>query len=180
MPCSNAGKVGTCILVKKTIRHVYRSKQTNILNQLCHCESYFFGVELETAIAKTLEETSTYLPPQIDSGDCKEVFHSKCENLDKILTNIPGSNVVNSTAGIMLQKVKSDNGSNSSERTLPAAKRNKEQSLNVDPPSIFAPVTIYKQVRSCFPENALLSLPVDNDFEFKKCMKEYDIWTYSR
>ena len=155
------------------MRHLYRSKQlTTILNHLYHCESYSFGIQLETAMAKALEETSTYLTPQIVNGDCNEVFHSEWDNLNNILTNVTGSNVVNSAAGNMLQEVKSDNRSNSSERTLPTAKRNKERSLNVD-----APVAIYNPVGPSFPENVLLSPPADNDFEFKKCMKEYDIWT---
>ena len=136
-------------------------------------------IERETTMAKVLEETSTYLTPQIVSGDCNAVFHSEWDNLNKILTNVTGSNV-NSASGIMLQEVKSDNGSNSSERTLPTAKRNKERSLNVDAPSIFATVTIYNRVGPSFPENALLSAPADDAFEFKKWMKEYDKWTLGR
>ena len=77
-------------------------------------------------MAKALEETSTCLTPEMVSGDCNKVFHHELDNLNKILTNVTASNVVNSTAGIMLQEVKSDNGSTSSEWTLPTAKRNKE------------------------------------------------------
>ena len=54
-------------------------------------------------MANALEETSTYLIPQIDSGDCNEVFHSGWDNMNKILTNITGFDVANSTSGIMLQ-----------------------------------------------------------------------------
>ena len=137
-------KLAKHILICTTIRHLYRSKQlTTILNNLCHCVSYSFGIELQTAIAKALEGTSTYLTPPIVNGDSNEVFHSEWDILNKILTNVTGSSIVNSAAGIMLQEVKSDNGSNSSQRTLPTAKRNKEQSLNVDAPSILSPVTIY-------------------------------------
>ena len=97
----------------KIIPHLYRSKQlTTILNRLCHCESHSFGIELETAMAKALEETSTYLTHQIVSADGNEVFHSEWDNLNKIHTNITGSNVVNSAADIILQEVKSDNRSN--------------------------------------------------------------------
>ena len=132
-------------------------------------------------MAKALEETSTYLTHQIVSADGNEVFHSEWDNLNKIHTNITGSNVVNSAADIILQEVKSDNRSNSSERALqkrvPTAKRNKERSLNVDALSIPVPVTIYKRVEPSFPEKTLLPPTADNDFEFKKCMKEYDIRT---
>ena len=45
-------KLSKHILVCVTIRHLFRSKQlTTILNPLCHCESYSFGLELETAMA---------------------------------------------------------------------------------------------------------------------------------
>ena len=77
-------------------------------------------------MAHSLVETSTYLTPQTVSGDFYNVFHSEWNKLNKILTNVTGSNVVNSAAGIMIQEVKSDNGSDSLEQTLPTAKRNKE------------------------------------------------------
>ena len=135
-------------------------------------------------MAKALEETSTYLTPQIVGADGKEVCHGEWDNLNKILTNVTESNVVNSAAHIMLQEVKSDNRSNSSEpklqKRVPTAKRNKERSLNVDALSIPVPLTIYNRVEPSFPENTLLSPTTDNDFEFKKCMKEYDIWNLCR
>uniref|UniRef100_UPI00358F0AAA uncharacterized protein n=1 Tax=Myxine glutinosa TaxID=7769 RepID=UPI00358F0AAA len=78
-----------------TGRHLYRSSQlTTIWNRLSHCESYNFGLELETAIAKALDEDSTYLTPQIICGEGNAVFHSEWDNLNKITTNIHGSNVV--------------------------------------------------------------------------------------
>ena len=174
-------KLAKHILICTTIRHLYRSKQlTMILNRLCHCESYQFGIELETAMAKALEETSTYLTPQIVTGDSNEVFHSEWDNLNKILTNVTGSNIVNSAAGIMLQESGSEIGSTSSERTLPTFKRNKERSLKVDTPQILAPMTIYNRVGPSFPENAVFSPPTDNDTEFKKCLKELHIWMLCR
>ncbi|EDO31951.1 predicted protein [Nematostella vectensis] len=45
------------ILLCTTIRHLYRSKQlTTIISRLGHCETYDFGLELETAVAKALDE----------------------------------------------------------------------------------------------------------------------------
>ena len=47
------------ILLCMTIRHLFRSKQlTMILHRLGQCESYEFGIELETALCKALDETS--------------------------------------------------------------------------------------------------------------------------
>ena len=125
---------------------LYRSKQlTTILNRLCHCELYSFGIELETAMVYALEKSNTYLTPQIVSGESNEVFHNEWDNLNKILTNVIGSNKVNSAVGIMLHEVKGDTGS-TSQRTLPTAARSKKRSLKVDVPTKLAPVTIYNCV----------------------------------
>ncbi|CAL8293470.1 unnamed protein product [Arctogadus glacialis] len=54
------------ILLCTTIRHLYRSKQlTTILSRLGHCETYDFGLELETALTKALDEVSIFFGPQI-------------------------------------------------------------------------------------------------------------------
>ena len=98
---------------------------TTILNRLCQCESYFFGIELETAIAYALKGVNIYLTPQIVSGESNEVFHNEWDKLNKILTNATGSNVVNSAAGIILEEVKCDAGS-TTERTLPTAAKSKQ------------------------------------------------------
>ena len=98
-------KLSKHILICVTLRHLYRSKQlTTILNRLCHFESYSFGLELETGMAKAMDEAVTYLTPQIVTGKDNLVFHSEWDNLNIILTNVTGPNVVNSAAGIMLQE----------------------------------------------------------------------------
>ena len=74
-----------------TVRHLYRSKHlATILNTLGHCQSYDFGLELETAMAKALDETSTLLTPHIVKGEGIVLFHSERDNLNKILTNVHG------------------------------------------------------------------------------------------
>ena len=91
---------------KLKARHLYRSKQlTTILSRLGLCETYDFGLELETALAKAPDEVSTSLTPQVITGEGNKVFHFEWDNMNKITTNIPGSNVVNSTGGIMIQEV---------------------------------------------------------------------------
>ena len=127
-------------------------------------------------MAYALEEANTYLMPQIVSGESNEVFHN---DLNKILTNVTGSNIVNSAIGIMLQEAKGDTGS-TSERTLPTAARSKERSLKVDAPTALPPVTIYNRIEPNFPENAVFSPPADNYTKLKKCMKEHDIWMLCR
>ena len=95
------------ILLCSTIRHLYRSKQlTNILHRLGHSESYDFGLKVETAMADAIDDVSSFLTPQIATSEENEVFHVEWDNLNKITTNVHGSNVVNSTGGIMIQEVK--------------------------------------------------------------------------
>uniref|UniRef100_UPI00358FCF5F uncharacterized protein n=1 Tax=Myxine glutinosa TaxID=7769 RepID=UPI00358FCF5F len=109
-----------------------------ILNRLGHCESYDFGLELETAIAKALDEDSTYLTPQIIFGEGNVVFHSEWDNLNKITMNIHGSNMVNSAGGIMIQEITPD-ATPSTERTLPLYDRSKKRSLKLDTPETLPP-----------------------------------------
>ena len=173
-------KLAKHILLCTTIRHLYRSKQlTTILNRLCHCESYSYGLELETAMAKAIEESDTYITPQIVTGDDNVVFHSEWDNLNKIKTNITGSNVVNSAAGIMLQERK-QGATPSTDRTGPQVKRNKKRSLQIDAPAVLAPVTLYTRVGPKFPKDAKPSPPPENESAFETSANEHLLWFMSR
>ncbi len=57
-------------------------------------------------MAKAFDDISTQLTPQIITGEGNTVFHSEWDNLNRITTNVHGSNVVNSAGGIMIQEVK--------------------------------------------------------------------------
>ena len=134
------------------MRHLYQSKQlTTILSKLGHCETYDFGLEIETA----LDEVSTTLPPQIVTGEGNKVFHLEWDNLNKITTNIHGSNVVNSTGGIMIQEVK--------------------PRFAVSKPETLAPLHIYNRVGPIFPEGAAFTPLAINLGVFSKCLQEYQI-----
>ena len=86
---SGRWKLPKHILLCTTIRHLYRNRQlTTILNRLGHCETYDFGLELETALADALDKVSSFLTPQIAIGEDNEVFHVEWDNLNKITTNI--------------------------------------------------------------------------------------------
>ena len=90
-----------------SIRHFYRDKQlTTILNRLGDCEACDFELKHETYLAKALDEVSTNLTLQILIGEGNYVFHLEWDNLNKVTTNIHGSNTVNSTGGIMIQEDK--------------------------------------------------------------------------
>ena len=62
-------------------------------------------MELETAIAKAFDDISSHLTPQIITGKGNTVFHSEWDSLNRITTNVHGSNAVNSARGIMFQEV---------------------------------------------------------------------------
>ena len=169
------------ILLCTTIRHLYRSRQlTTILSRLGHCETYDFSLELETALAKALDEISTSLTPQIITGDGNEVFHLEWDNMNKITTNIHGCNVVNSTGGIMIQEVKPGFSTTNQDRTLPLYERNKNRSIKVDAPETLAPVHIYTRVGPRFPQGAVFTPPEENSEVFSKCIQEYLVWLFVR
>ena len=95
------------ILIAMTIRHLYRSKQlTTLLNRLGHCESQSFSVELETAIAKALGETSSLLTSQIIRGPVvPSLFHSEFDHFDQLVNSMTGSGSVHIPHGIMMQEI---------------------------------------------------------------------------
>ena len=177
-------KLSKHVLICVTLRHLYRSKQlTTILNRLGHCESYSFGLELETAMAKAIDEADSYLTPQIVTGENNIVFHSEWDNLNKILTNVSGSNVVNSAAGIMLQEQKKDS-TTSSVMTPPTnskkSKRTKKRSLDVDRPETLPAKVIYSRKGPVFPQSASLSPPSNNNTVFQLHVHKHLIWFFCR
>jgi len=174
-------KLSKHILLCTTIRHLYRSKQlTTILSRLGHCETYDFGLEIETALAKALDEVSTSLTPQIITGEGNDVFHLEWDNMNRITTNIHGSNVVNSTGGIMIQEVKPGFHATNRDRTLPLFERSKAHTQKVDMPKTLAPVHIYSRVGPKFPEGAVFTPPIINIQVYSRCIKEYHVWLLAR
>ena len=152
------------ILLCSTVCHLYRSKQlTNILHRLGHSKSYDFGLEVETALAEAIGDVSSFLTPQIATGEDNDVFFVEWDNLNKITTNVHGSNVVNSTGGIMIQEVKPKTDIADKDRTAPLTQRNKTGCLEVGTPATFSPFHIYGRVRPKFPTGAKFSSPIQND-----------------
>ena len=123
------------ILIAMTIRHLYRRKQlTTLLNRLGHSESHSFSVELETAIAKALEETSSLLTSKIIRGPVvPSLFHSEFDNFDQLVNSMTDSGSVHTAHGIMMQEILSgmteDHGGEIPE--VPEIPRSKDNSLNI-------------------------------------------------
>ncbi|KAG1682931.1 hypothetical protein GQR58_010461 [Nymphon striatum] len=169
------------ILLCSTIRHLYRSNQlTNILHRLGHWESYYFGLEVETALAEAIDDVSSSLTPQITTGEDNEVFHVEWDNLNKITTNVHGSNVVNSTGGIMIQEVKPNTDIADKDRTLPLKQRNKTRCLGDGTPLTMPHFHIYGRVGPKFPTGARFSPPIKNDKLYSECIREYRLWCLMR
>uniref|UniRef100_UPI00358F5BAA uncharacterized protein n=1 Tax=Myxine glutinosa TaxID=7769 RepID=UPI00358F5BAA len=162
------------ILLCATLRHLYRSKQlTTILSRLGHSETYDFSMELETAMAKAFDEISTHLTPQIITGEGNTVFHSEWDNLNRITTNVHGSNVVNSAGGIMIQEVKESHVSTKN-RTLPLYDRSsKMRSLKITPPETL-PELAFKRVGPKFPMQANFTPPAENQESYDASMLQYN------
>jgi hypothetical protein len=137
-------------------------------------------LELETALSNALDEVSTCITPQIITGAGNEVFHLEWDNMNKLTTNIHGSNVVNSTGGIMIQELKPGIDATDQDRMLPLYKRSKIRSLNVETPKTLAPVHIYNRVGPKFPVGAVFTPPVINSEVYAKCIQEYRIWSLAR
>ena len=173
-------KLSKHIFLCVTLRHLYRGMQlTRILNRLCHCESYSFGLELETAMAKVIDEGDTYLTPLIVTGKGNLVFHSEWDKLNKMLTNVTGPNAVNSAAGIMLQEQQKETTS-SAKQLRPMLDRSKERGLKPDRPTVLPPKIICKRTGPVFPESAVLSPPSANDIEYSLCAIEDLVWFLCR
>ncbi|KAI4830179.1 hypothetical protein KUCAC02_001829 [Chaenocephalus aceratus] len=168
------------ILLCAILRHLYRSKQlTTILSRLGHSETYYFSMELETAMAKAFDEMSTNLTPQIITGEGNTVFHSEWDNLNRITTNVHGSNVVNSAGGIMIQEVKESHVS-TKKRTLPLYDRSsKMRNLKITPPETL-PELAFKRVDPKFPKNANFTLPAENQVSYDASMLQYNTHLLSR
>ena len=152
------------ILLSTTLRHLYRSKQlTTMLNRLGHCETYNFCLELESALAKALYESSAFITPQVITGDGNSIFYMEWDNLNAMNTNVSGPNVVNSTGGIMIQEVKDGFTNTNKNRMLPLYDRSTPRSLWVDLPATLAFVHIHKKIGPRIPENAILNPPAANN-----------------
>ncbi|XDV26709.1 hypothetical protein PO909_030347 [Leuciscus waleckii] len=116
---------------------------------------------------------STHLTPQIITGEGNSVFHSEWDNLNRITTNVHGSNVVNSTKGIMIQEVKESHVS-TKKRTLPLYDRSsKMRSRKIKPPEML-PELAFKRAGPNFPNNANFTSPAENQESYGASMLQYN------
>ena len=92
------------ILLGMTLRHLFWSAEiVTLMNKLGHSTNYSFVLELETATAKRIHQSSTLLSPLIiRNPSCQSLFHSDFDNFDKFVNELTGSGSVHTAHGIML------------------------------------------------------------------------------
>lgn len=119
------------ILLCMALRQMYRSKQlTTLLNRLGHCESHSLSLELETAIAKAVQESSSLLTSQIiRQPKVPSVFLSEFDNFDQLINTLTGMNSVHSAHGIMMQAINNSEslGHGGTVPDMPSTRRSTER-----------------------------------------------------
>lgn len=75
-------KLSKPLLLSMTLRHLCRSEQLVTLSKrMGHCENYFYTLELETGLARGIEETRMLLSTRIiRAPESRSVFHSESHN----------------------------------------------------------------------------------------------------
>jgi hypothetical protein len=167
------------ILLCMTLRHLYRSRQlVTLLNRLGHCENYLFSVELETAVAVALEQTSSLLTPRIVKTPANVVFHSEWDNFNQLLTGLHGRPAFNTAAGIMLQEAEKSE-ENLAHTNLPSLPRTKERTLQLNTPP---PLTPFHVPNRKGPEMELPDVhqPPVNMAVLLQGLKVYLTWAFCR
>ena len=102
------------------------------------------------------------------------------DNLNKITTNVHGPNVVNRTAGIMVQEVKPGFVATHSDRTLNVYERSKARSLKADGNQSLPPLTIPQRCGPRFPKGAVFTPRSENYESYLKALLEYRLWSVVR
>ncbi len=57
------------------------------------------------ALQRAIDEGPFVIGPQIVTGEANKVVHMEWDNHNNIVSNIHGSNIANSTGGIIIQEV---------------------------------------------------------------------------
>lgn len=124
------------ITLSVTLHHLFRSERLiTLINRLGHCESYSFTLELQTAIASALIESSSQLSNKITKWPKGPTLcHSEFDNFDCLLNDLTGKGSVHTAHGSMLQEVTEDqNEAPFSEKSFQARNRQRSLKLEVQP-----------------------------------------------
>ena len=105
------------------------------MNRFGHCEGHSFSLELETAIARAVESSSSLVSSQIIRRPLgPSVFHSEFDNFDQFVNDLSGKGSVHTAHGIMLQEV--TNTQEDSSYQTPQVPKDKSRSLVTTVPEL--------------------------------------------
>ena len=90
------------IFLSMALRHLYRSKEfMTLINRSGHCVSYSFSLEVETEVAKALEETCSSLLSQTACNPAApSIFHPDFDNFDQFVNDTSGAGSVHTEMGL--------------------------------------------------------------------------------
>ena len=118
------------MLLSLTLRHMFRSKELiTLINRFGHSESHSFSLELETALASAIQQSSSVLTSNIVRNPVgTSVFHSEFDNFDQYVNELSGGGSIHTAHGIMLQEIPEDTADQAP--ILPPVLRQKQRSWN--------------------------------------------------
>ena len=156
------------MLLCVTVRHLFQSKQlTTILHRLSHSESYDFGLQLETAIAKAQDQVSTFLTHEIVTGD-GNVYPTWIKQLQTCTTAILLT--VRGREELWCRKSNLDGKTPRTEHCLSLISHTNVawKLTRLNPPPLY-----FTRIGPKFPADSSFTHPVNS-------LQEYYIWLFSR
>ena len=165
--------------IGQDVRRVVSQGRWKLSKHILICAPWDISTEVSSLQQFWIDSAIASRIPLARSSKDNLVFHSEWDNLNKVLPNVTGPNVVNSTAGIMLQEQKKE-ATSSAKQTRAMLERSKERSLKLERPTVLPPKVIYKRTGPVFPEAGVLSPPPANDTEYSLRAKEHLVWFLCR
>lgn len=149
------------------------------MNRLIHSEIYLFSLELETAIAQALQQTSSILSRQVIHHPVEpSVFHPDFDNFDQLVSSLTGSGSVHTAHGIMMQEIADAESAGDTIGPVPSVVRTKECSLDIQHEG---PLPSSKVNRKANPDFHVQHWKLDDgDEAFKQCTRKDLVWMLSQ
>ena len=95
-------KIPKHVLICVSVKHMFRSAQAGHDDRGMVTQRAMIWIRVETVPAMAQVEVSTYLMPQIVTGEGNIGFHCEWDNLNRTTTSVHDNTIVNSSGGIML------------------------------------------------------------------------------
>ena len=134
---------------------------------------------MESSIDRVFQDISNLLTPQIIISEGNLVFHTEWNNMNKFTTNILGTNIVNSMAGIMIQEIKPGFEIDQHVRKIPVLQHSQTILSNAVPETLPS-LIISAKTETYFFQDAVFALPENVYDQYTKCLKVYYVWLIAR